>query len=78
MRALRAFPLIAGIRSQQGMDTDLLADMLIRVALLVTGFPVIRKMDLNPVKGHGAALCCVDARITTCAPSHLPFRLASA
>ena len=41
----------------------MLAEQLIRVAKLVTDFPQIREMDLNPVKGFGTDLCAVDARI---------------
>jgi acetyltransferase len=63
IHGVRAFPLIKGVRGQPGMDTDVLADMLVRVSLLLTSFPTIREMDLNPVKGYGAALYAVDARI---------------
>lgn len=63
IRSVRAFPLIHGVRGQPGMDTGLLAEMLVRVGLLVTDFPRIREMDLNPVKGYGADLYAVDARI---------------
>jgi acetyltransferase len=45
------------------MDTGVLTDMLVRVSLLLTSFPAIREMDVNPVKGFGADLYAVDARI---------------
>ena len=51
------------------MDTDMLEDWLIRVGLLVTDFPQIREMDLNPVKGTGSDLYAVDARIIVDWPS---------
>ena len=63
IHGVRAFPLIKGVRGQPGMDTGALADMLVRVSLLLTDFPNIREMDLNPVKGSGADLYAVDARI---------------
>jgi len=63
IHAIRALPLIKGVRGQPGMDTDVLADMLVRVSLLLTDFPEIREMDLNPIKGCGADLFAVDARI---------------
>ncbi len=63
IRTIRAFPIISGVRGQQGMNVKALVDILVRVALLVTDFPLIREMDLNPVKGHGAELRTVDARI---------------
>ncbi len=63
VRCIRAFPLVEGVRGQLGMDIEMLADWLIRVGLLVTDFPLIREMDLNPVKGFGSDLYAVDARI---------------
>ena len=63
IRNIRAFPLLSGVRGQPGMDIDVLIEMLIRTALLVSDFPSIREMDLNPVKGSGAELYAVDARI---------------
>ena len=63
VRSIRAFPLLKGVRGQPGMDIEMLADWLIRVALLVTDFPCIREMDLNPVKGFGPDLYAVDARV---------------
>lgn len=63
VRSTKAFPLIEGVRGQPGMDIKMLADWLIRVGLLVSDFPQIREMDLNPVKGFGSDLYAVDARI---------------
>ena len=63
VRSIRAFPLLKGVRGQPGMDIEMLADWLLRVGLLVTDFPQIREMDLNPVKGFGSDLYAVDARI---------------
>jgi acyl-CoA synthetase (NDP forming) len=63
IRSLRAFALIKGMRGEPGMDIELLKEWLIRISLLVTGFPQIKEMDLNPVKGIGKNLFVVDARI---------------
>lgn len=63
IRAVRAFPLVMGARGHRGMDLDVLIDVLIRVSRLVSDFPAIREMDLNPVKGCGTELYAVDARI---------------
>ena len=63
IRGLRSLPLIQGVRGQPGMDINALVDILIRVSLLLTHFPAIREMDLNPVKGSATDLYAVDARI---------------
>jgi acetyltransferase len=60
---VHAYPIIKGMRGQKGMDIEVLADALTRVAKLVTDFPQILEMDLNPVKGFGTDLYAVDARI---------------
>jgi len=63
IQSIRAFPIIRGLRGQPSMDAGLLADMLVRVGLLVAEAPQIQEMDLNPVKGSGTDLYVVDARI---------------
>ncbi len=45
------------------MSTTLLADYLVRLGALVTDFPQIEEMDLNPVKGFESQLYAVDARM---------------
>jgi acetyltransferase len=40
-----------------------LRETLIRISLLVTDFPSIQELDLNPVKGYGTEIFSVDARI---------------
>lgn len=63
IRSLRALPLIKGVRGEAGMDLEQLNDALLRVSLLVTHFPQIKEMDLNPLKGSGRELFTVDARL---------------
>ena len=63
IRSIRALPIIQGVRGEQGMDLDVLEDVLVRIALLVTDFPQVKEMDLNPVKGYGTELYAVDSRI---------------
>jgi acyl-CoA synthetase (NDP forming) len=63
IRGIRAYPILKGIRGQQGLSIDTLADYLVRLGRLVSDFPEIREIDLNPVKGFDASLFVVDARI---------------
>jgi acetyltransferase len=55
--------LLDGVRGGPGMDTALLADLLVRLGRLVADFPEIGEIDVNPVKGSGDRLLAVDARI---------------
>ena len=63
IRSIRSFPLITGLRGDPGMDLELLVDWLVRVGHLVSDFPQIKELDLNPVKGCGTCLYVVDARL---------------
>ena len=63
IRAIRALPILEGVRGQPGLSIALLADQLMRLARLVADFPQIAEIDLNPVKGTGDHLVAVDARI---------------
>ena len=60
---IRGRALLDGVRGAPGMDVDGLVDCLVRLGTLVTDFPEIAEIDLNPVKGSGRRLLAVDARI---------------
>lgn len=63
IRGVRGYPILEGARGQKGVSMDLLADMIARLGRLVSDFPAISEIDLNPVKGYGEDLYVVDARI---------------
>jgi len=62
----RAAPLLRGARGEKPSDLDAIVDTLLVVSQMVTDFPEIVEMDINPLKvgesGEGAV--AVDARIT--------------
>ncbi len=65
VRAIRAWPLLEGVRGERHADVNALEDMLLRISQLARDRPEVREMDLNPIivgdAGEGAV--CVDARI---------------
>lgn len=61
--SIAAAPIIKGVRGEEGMDTDILSDQIVRVSRLAADFPQIMEMDINPLKGAGSAIYAVDARI---------------
>ncbi len=63
INGIRGRALLDGVRGTVGMDTAVLSDYLVRLGRLVTDFPEICEIDLNPVKGFGDHLLAVDARI---------------
>jgi len=63
IQGIKALPILKGVRGEKGVSLDLLSEYLVRLSLLVTDFPQIEEIDLNPVKGFESELYVVDARI---------------
>ena len=63
---VRSAPLLRGARGEKPSDLDAIVDTLLVVSQMVTDFPEIVEMDINPLKvGEvGAGAVAVDARIT--------------
>jgi acyl-CoA synthetase (NDP forming) len=64
-RSIKAYPLLEGTRGEKGVDLEKLVEIMIRFSQLVSDFPEIGEIDLNPVfafePGKGALV--VDARL---------------
>ncbi len=63
IRSLQGYPVLEGIRGQEGIDIPAYIDILCRLSQLVTLAPEIMEMDLNPLLGTKAGVVAVDARI---------------
>ncbi|MDA3779106.1 MAG: acetate--CoA ligase family protein [Bacteroidales bacterium] len=63
IRNLKSYGIIKGTRGQEGVNEDLFAEMITRVAGLVIVAPEIAEMDLNPLLGTKDKVVAVDARI---------------
>jgi len=63
---IHAYPLLKGIRGQPSADIDAIAETILRISQLVTDFPEIIEMDINPFmalnRGEGGVVA--DIRIT--------------
>ncbi len=76
MERTRVYRLLQGYRSIPGADLDRVAELLVRIAQLVTDFPQIVELDLNPVAISAGRPIALDARIVVeptdiAAPRHL-------
>ena len=62
----RTYRMLTGVRGEKGVDIDIIAEGLQRLSQLVTEFPQIQELDINPyVVGHeGVTPIAVDARIS--------------
>ena len=62
----KTYQLLKGVRGQEGVDIDAIAEGLQRLSQLVTEFPQIQEMDINPyvIGAEGTVPIAVDARIS--------------
>lgn len=66
LRRTRTYKMLEGVRGEEGVDVDALREGLQRLSQLVTEFPQIKEMDINPyiVGPEGTTPIAVDARMT--------------
>lgn len=74
--SINAAQILRGVRGARGVDRKKLAALIVNVSQLVTDFPEISEMDLNPVFALSDSAIAVDVRIVVdfapAAPRYLP------
>jgi acyl-CoA synthetase (NDP forming)/RimJ/RimL family protein N-acetyltransferase len=63
IREVRAAPLLFGHRGSPAVDTEGLADLLLRVSRLADDLPEVAELDLDPVIARSEGVTAVDVRI---------------
>ena len=65
VEAIRSYNLLTGVRGQAPSDIDAIVDTILRVSQLVTDFPEIAELDINPmlVREQGKGAVAVDMRL---------------
>jgi acetyltransferase len=65
VHGIRSFPLLAGARGEKPSDLKAIVDCILRVSQMVTDFPQIVELDINPLFAYedGQGAIAVDARI---------------
>ncbi|MBW1888054.1 MAG: bifunctional acetate--CoA ligase family protein/GNAT family N-acetyltransferase, partial [Deltaproteobacteria bacterium] len=76
MESTKVYQMLKGYRNRPPANLDLLEEILIRLSQLVTDFPDIAELDINPMILVEDQACAVDARIIVksshlSAPHHL-------
>jgi acetyltransferase len=76
MENTRVFQLLTGYRNRPPANLEKLEEILLRLSQLVTDFPEIVELDINPLILTGEQVCAVDARVVVQAsavpsPMHL-------
>ena len=62
----KTYKMLKGVRGEEGVDIDAIAEGLQRLSQLVTEFPQIQEMDINPyvIGPQGTVPIAVDARMS--------------
>ncbi len=63
IRELKGHKLLEGVRGQPGVDLDLLSDSLVSLSRMISDFPEIQELDINPLILYPNGGYVVDARI---------------
>jgi acyl-CoA synthetase (NDP forming) len=61
--SIKSFPLLKGARGKRGVDVDSLAGVIVKLAQLISDFPQIQEVDLNPVRVYEEGYMILDAKI---------------
>jgi acetyltransferase len=63
LTGIKAAAVLEGLRGEKPVDQKALVDLIQRLSKLVTDFPQISELDLNPVMAFESGAVAVDARI---------------
>ncbi len=63
LSSIKAAKLLEGVRGEKGINKEKVIDIIQRISKLVTDFPEIKEMDMNPIIALGDQVFAVDARI---------------
>jgi len=65
IREIRSYPLLEGVRGESPADHEAMVDALLRISQLVTDFPEIVELDINPlmVFDEGRGAMAIDMRL---------------
>ncbi|MEW5746257.1 MAG: acetate--CoA ligase alpha subunit [Nitrospirota bacterium] len=63
INGIRTGALLKGARGERPVDIEAIVDGILRVSALITDFPVIRELDINPLMVMNRGTFAIDARI---------------
>ncbi len=64
VRETKAYTLLRGIRGEAASDIDSVTDTLLKVSQMVTDFPEINEVDINPLFVYEKGCMAIDVKIT--------------
>ncbi len=64
VESIQTFPLLSGVRGQQGVDIESIVEAIMRVSQLVEDLPEISELDINPLLAFEDGVVAADVRMT--------------
>lgn len=64
LESAKGLQLAHDIQSASALQTGLVEEILVKFSQLITDFPEIMEVDINPIVAEGNNACAVDARVT--------------
>ncbi len=63
IKEIKTYPLLKGVRGEESVDIGKIAESLLKVSQLITDFPEIVELDINPLIVNTKRAVALDARI---------------
>ena len=63
MESIKGYPILAGVRGMEGVDLDSMAKAIVAISEVMTLYPGIGEIDINPAIASSSGMIVVDARI---------------
>lgn len=60
---IKARKILEGARGESAVDKEALVDLLLKVSSMVTAYPALAELDLNPILAYDDGYAVVDARV---------------
>jgi acetyltransferase len=61
--SIKAKKILSGVRGMKGVDRSAIIELLLKVSSLISAYPEIAELDLNPVIAYSDGYAVVDARV---------------
>jgi len=63
IKEIKAYPILAGARGEKPVNTEALAEIIMKVGELALELPEVKELDINPVFAYEDSAVAVDARM---------------
>lgn len=68
VKEIKAFPLLRGVRGEEGVDIGAIEDILLTISQMAVDFPEIEEADIGPILVYNKGALVVDMRLALAPP----------